>query len=139
MTTQIMNDYEKQASDALLECNTTIHIKLANNKQPEWRDKNSSNYHDHYIITMKNSNGRYSFDFFQSVAATQKGEAPNEYDVIACLEWFTPESFEDFCSEFGYDTDSRQAEKTWKACLVMTRNLHKLFTADQIELLSQIR
>jgi hypothetical protein len=26
------------------------------------------------------------------------------------------ESFEDFCSNFGYDTDSRKARKTWKAC-----------------------
>ena len=25
-------------------------------------------------------------------------------------------SFENFCAEFGYDTDSRTAEKTWKAC-----------------------
>lgn len=25
-------------------------------------------------------------------------------------------SFEEFCADFGYDTDSRKARKTWKAC-----------------------
>jgi hypothetical protein len=38
--------------------------------------------------------------------------------------------FSDFCSEFGYDADSRKAEKTWKACASMHVRLHKLLGQD---------
>ena len=34
---------------------------------------------------------------------------------MSCITKADPGTFEDFCSEFGYDTDSRQAEKTYKA------------------------
>ena len=40
---------------------------------------------------------------------------PDEYDIITCLTKDDPGSFENFCSDFGYDTDSRSAEKTYKA------------------------
>lgn len=33
------------------------------------------------------------------------------------------ESFEDFCSNFGYDTDSRKAEATWRSCADIYRAL----------------
>jgi len=36
------------------------------------------------------------------------------------------ETFEDFCGEFGYDTDSRKAENTYNACkkaLVQVKNI----------------
>ena len=34
--------------------------------------------------------------------------------------------FEDFCSTLGYDTDSRRAEKIWKACQRATNKLNKI-------------
>ena len=48
------------------------------------------------------------------------GAKPTAEEVLDCLASDagtvenTPD-FEDFCSEFGYDSDSRKAEKTWKA------------------------
>lgn len=35
-------------------------------------------------------------------------ETPTTYDLLACLTKSNPGSFEDFCYDFGYDTDSRQ-------------------------------
>lgn len=46
-------------------------------------------------------------------------EDPTAADVIGCLVSDVPSgemSFEDFCSSFGSDPDSRKAERTWKAC-----------------------
>lgn len=37
-----------------------------------------------------------------------------------------PASFADFCADLGYDMDSRQAEKTWKACRSIAVRLRKL-------------
>jgi hypothetical protein len=45
-----------------------------------------------------------------------------EYDVLNAFYCFVSDalsglySFDEFCSEFGYDTDSRKAEKIYKAC-----------------------
>jgi hypothetical protein len=52
--------------------------------------------------------------------------APTREDVIASLfsdSGCAEESFSDFCSSMGYETDSRSALKTWKAC---RRNARKL-------------
>jgi hypothetical protein len=46
------------------------------------------------------------------------------------------ETFEDFCGDFGYDTDSRSAERTWKACRQMADQLRRLFGADHDEAMS---
>ena len=42
-------------------------------------------------------------------------QLPTEYDVLTCITKSDPGSFEDFCGEFGCDTDSRKAERTYKA------------------------
>lgn len=39
-------------------------------------------------------------------------------------------TFEDWCSEFGYDTDSRRAEKTYLACVEINAKLHALLGED---------
>lgn len=52
--------------------------------------------------------------------------APTREDVIASLfsdSRSSEEDFPEFCSTWGYDTDSRIAMKTWKAC---RRNARKL-------------
>ena len=66
-------------------------------------------------------------------------EAPTAYSVLACLQKYDFGTFEDFCSEFGYDTDSRTAEKTYKAVLDEWLNVQKLFTDKEIEILQEIQ
>ena len=41
-------------------------------------------------------------------------------------------SFEDFCSDFGYDTDSRRAYATWEACKENREKLLAIFSPDEI-------
>lgn len=67
-----------------------------------------------------------------------KGEEPKVYDVLACLQKHDVGAFEDFCSEFGYDTDSKRAEKTYKAVCDEWLNICKLFTDAEIEQLQEI-
>lgn len=44
---------------------------------------------------------------------------PKALDVIHSLvtDADTAQPFEDWCADFGYDTDSRKAEATWKECV----------------------
>ncbi len=64
--------------------------------------------------------------------------APTAYSVLACLTKYDCGTFEDFCSEFGYDSDSRTAEKTYKAVCNEWLNVQRLFNDTEIEILQEI-
>ena len=63
---------------------------------------------------------------------------PTAYDLLACLQKSDPGSFENFCPEFGYDSDSRTAERTYKAVKEEFQGLERLFTDDEIQALQAI-
>jgi len=65
--------------------------------------------------------------------------APNAYDVLACLTKYEVGAFEDFCNEYGYDTDSRKAEKTYLAVKDEWLNVSRLFNDSEIEQLQEIQ
>jgi hypothetical protein len=60
--------------------------------------------------------------------------APDLQNVLECLQsdarCGAHMLFEDFASELGYDTDSRGAEKTWRACQEARGQLQRLLGAD---------
>lgn len=64
---------------------------------------------------------------------------PTAYDILACLDTYGGDSFEDFCANYGYDEDSRTAEKTYHAVQEQQNNLRKLFTHDELEKLNEIQ
>jgi len=57
------------------------------------------------IYTCKLSKGKvaYTFEFGASLA---NPKAPSMYDVLSCLQKYDVGSFEDFCSEFGYNSET---------------------------------
>jgi hypothetical protein len=63
---------------------------------------------------------------------------PNEYDVLACLTKYDPGDFEDFCNEFGYDTGSRSAKKTYKAVVKEWMKVCSIWNDEEIEKLAEI-
>jgi hypothetical protein len=63
---------------------------------------------------------------------------PTPYDVLACITKYEVGSFEDFCNDFGCDTDSRKAEKTYKAVLNEWNNIKMLYSDKEIEQLQKI-
>lgn len=63
---------------------------------------------------------------------------PRAYPVLACLNLLYSDSFEDFCAEYGYDTDSITASKTYSAMQEQDRMLRRLYTLDELELLEGV-
>jgi hypothetical protein len=63
---------------------------------------------------------------------------PTAYDVLASITKYDVGTFDNFCSEFGYDADSRKAYKTYKAVMEEWKNIELLFTPDQLEQLQEI-
>lgn len=64
--------------------------------------------------------------------------SPSLYDVLACLTKYDPGTFENFCSDFGYDSDSISALKTYKAVCKEWQKVDLLF-GDVIDELQEIQ
>lgn len=67
-----------------------------------------------------------------------KGNAPTNYDILACLTKYELGTFEDFCGNFGCDTDSIRAKKTYKAVEKEYNNVCKIWSDSEIERLQEI-
>lgn len=105
--------YDEAVRLVVAHAGVSMEMTLSNTKSPDWDNA----YHPHWVVTLRSRTGGVTVDFFDSINAGQKGSAkPSRYSVLACLQWSDPGAFEDFCSEFGSDTDNRKAKKTWKAC-----------------------
>ena len=67
------------------------------------------------------------------------GKEPEAYDVLSGLTCSDVGSFEDFCGDYGYDTDSRKAEQIYNAVLNEWNNLKMLYTEDELNKLQEIQ
>lgn len=83
---------------------------------------------------------RLTFQFWGSIADAEKGEHPSAYDVLACVssDANTPETFKDFCSDYGYDEDSRRTFALFKRCDRFARRIRAFFTDAEREELAEI-
>lgn len=63
---------------------------------------------------------------------------PNAYDILACITKYNPDTFANFCSEFGYDTDSKKAEKIYFAVQTEWNGVRSIFTEEQLTELRDI-
>ena len=120
-----MSEYIKQAEKFLKDTNTKFKVKYYDYAPYFSEDKESREI---YKVTLRNKNGSYTFKFGQSIA--DQGQEPTAYDVLASVTKYDVGSFEQFCSEFGYEEDSRMAEKTYKAVLKEWDNISRLFNTE---------
>lgn len=63
---------------------------------------------------------------------------PSEYSVLACLTKFDPGSFEDFCSEYGYDSDGKTADRVYADVKEEWLNVCRIWSDSEIEELCEI-
>jgi len=121
---------------------------------------------DIYRITLQHDQRKYVFKFGQSIRCSGKywllgdyrrGVAqkpkfpisewdknkdfaiPTAYDVLVCVQKYNPGTFENFCSDFGYDTDSRKAESVYKVVKDEYQNIAMLYNENEIALLQEIQ
>lgn len=111
--------------------NTSKHVNVNIMPVGEWIDKlKGAMVKKCYEIVDKN---------FGKEIQTKTISHPNAYDILACLQKGDPGTFENFCGDFGYDQDSRKAEKTYHAVVDEWKNIEKLFTEEELELLQEIQ
>lgn len=120
--------------------NFTITAIFKGDKAAKW-DAGLPNYNN-YKVTVKNTETgqKTSFDFWASIARPKLGKD----DLLHCFYCLVSDgiagdqSFEDFCTDLGYDTDSRSARKTWKACGKQAEKLGKIYDGDVYDLCNEL-
>ena len=130
-----MDKYIEQAEKFLKDTNVKFTTKYKEHKFYFNDDKQAR---DVYTIRLQRGKRRFSFTFGQSIVNTDTGTEPSAYDVLSCLTKYDVGSFENFCSEFGCDTDSRSAEKVYKAVLKEYAGVKRIWTEKEIEKLQEI-
>lgn len=132
-----MTEYEKQAKAFLDKTHTEISIsKMPFQKSPNWAKDGKHGIH--YIVRISNLKGEYIFDYWGSILDRENMRHPSKYDILASLNGYpTITDYYDFCDEFGYKP-SREVEEIHKEVLKQGKELHKLFSLDELELLQEI-
>lgn len=108
-------------------------IKASYKGNKKW-DCDGNNFNNH-MITVKNidTDQKITFEYWASIA---NPELKKEYDILNAFYCFVSDAvgadgtFENFCSEFGYDSDSRAAEKIYKKCIKQLEKLKKIYDGD---------
>lgn len=129
--------YQQQGLDFMKATKTGITTTFKTNDLYFPGDKEGR---DVFKVTMITPRGRYTFYFGQSLKEStgDGGNPPTAYDIFATLTKYDPDTFEDFCANYGYDSDSRSAEKTYKAVCKEYAALCRLYTEDQLEEMREI-
>lgn len=119
----------------------TINSEYKGDKIAPWSTGMRGNDARH-IVSVTNGGKRFSFDFWGSIAKPEvKTKEENIFAFYCALSdaISAKESFESFCSEFGYDIDSRKAEKIYKACEKTLSKVERVFTCDIYDLINEIQ
>lgn len=91
-------------------------------------------------VTLKNARGqRYTVPFFKGIGLPDT--PPTAAEVLECLisdalGYRNARSFDDWAAEYGYDTDSRAAYRTFEACRRVSERLDKFLTPEEFEALA---
>lgn len=127
-------NYQKQAQDFA----TKHGIELIINSH-EYKKHFQDDKQERYVFncTLKCNGKRFTFDFGQSIQAG--GAEPTMYDVLTCLEKYEVGTFDDFCSNYGYDNDSIKAHKVYKAVAREYKNMLRVFGESILEEMQEIQ
>jgi len=85
-----------------------------------------------YRVRLRYQGRQMSLDFFMGQAHTDE---PDAAEVLSCLlsdASACDQSFEEWASELGYETDSRKAERVYNMCVKQGEKL-KLLLGDDFE------
>lgn len=137
-------DYEKTE---LKYKNLLISSKLVNSGVKFPNNKTNNSLHNQFYVTVKNMEDESvtGFDFYGSTHDYNNGvtEIKGE-DLLQAFECFISDAmtgdqeFNDFCDEFGYDNDSRAAEKIHKECMKSLSKAQSILKEDIHEFYNEL-
>lgn len=140
---KIDSAYEQQAQAFLDRFGIKFRATLSDSKPAPWDDKYDHERHHFRICLSRSAPGvRLVFDFWDSKSHSDQGLLTvTPYDVLACISGDThcPDTFKDWCGEFGENEDSIKALQTYRRCLAFAKRLQAFFTTEEITALQEIQ
>lgn len=136
MDIQEHDDQEEPKRLTMAEFIRTARISLTADRTSDNPNMDSARDMDHWRVVLKAGRSRMTTYF--SMGFGHNGKAPKASDVLSCMASDASsanEPFEDWCANYGYDTDSRKAEKTYKAVQAQTAKLRKFLGESAFETL----
>ena len=129
--------HEAQAKQFLADHGLRCRITLSDTKPAPWGE---GEYRPHYRVTISREAtkaARLVFDFWGAATAGYKA---TPHCVLSCVasDSGTPETFSDFCSEYGEDEDSRKALQAFRRADSFAKRIRAFFTAGEMKTLQQI-
>ena len=117
-----MNEYDKKAKDFAAKYGVKLTVL-----DKDYRRYFPADREERWVYKCRLSRNRkyYTFHFGQSIAAGDK--KPSLYDIFSCLTKYDPGTFENFCLEYGYNEDSRKAERTYNEVVKEWNAVERLF------------
>jgi hypothetical protein len=85
-----------------------------------------------YKVRLRYQGRKLTVPFYMGPALESE---PSAADVLACLVsdvYAGEQTFEDFAYDMGFDTDSRKAEATWRACAKLAPRVRR-FLGERFE------
>lgn len=98
-------------------------------KRQDELDEWQKNAHQ-YRVTIRYQGRQMSLDYFMGQALTDEPDAETVLDSLLSDSQAGQQTFEEFCSEFGYDSDSRKAERIYRECAKQGAKVKKLLGDD---------
>ncbi len=133
-----------QAEEFLERHGIKARITLSNSKPAPWVPAGN-----HYRVTLyagvaltyDNPLRRLVFDFWGSAHDADEHKHPSTYQILSCIgsDIHTPDTFEDYCAEYGESADSLKALQTFRKCARFARRLREFFTESERKELAEIR
>ncbi len=110
----------------------THHIRMSVERADSNPNMADSKDMDHWKCTLRVGKRSLTVRFSQGFG--HNGKEPKIADVLDCLAsdasgYENSNGFEDWCLEYGYDTDSRKAEKTYRLIRIQAEALSRIFDA----------
>ena len=96
-----------------------------------WEDLDEWQRNAHpYRVVLRYKRRQMSLDWFQGQALTRDPDSATVLSALISDSYAMDCSFDDWCSEYGYDTNSRRAERIFKQCQKQGEKLERLLGDD---------
>ena len=133
------NEYKKATEVFLFETGTKVSINYKGYFiNPLWNEETSR---PKYRVCVSKGGSRFFITFWGNLM----GSEVTPYDVLACLQKYPCDDYEDFCNDYGYDIYdefeggyNKQSRKVWKACVNEYAKVESLFSEEELDALREI-
>jgi hypothetical protein len=125
------NHSEKSLSELVEQYGITFKATFKGESEAEPDSSGRRWRRNDYSVTLKMGQKTLRTKFFTGFAH----KSPTAVDVLYCLisdAQVGVDTFEDFCSNFGFDTDSRKDHAIWQKCRKMAPKVRK-FLGEHFE------